>query len=289
VGRIGGLNVVCFAIFAVWGHAQQIVPPNSPTQAIQGSAATMEQTIGFINDSFAKQGQVGWTLAESRDFGMTFLSQSVEFEAPCLLVMRSTVEKNSPYFNQGHDKGTKIANIDLERTDPNSVSVSSIEAQGSAVAQVKIGRAVFQWRALDVPSTTHAEMLPEEYTVSGIILSISGTSITLVTDKAKLVSFTLDNNADRYVSSEQSHVPVLINELSVGDYVEINRDVKTSGKGRKSKTETTQSLLNWEKKTSSPRPFTAGTFADQDTADRVAKAFIHAIVLCHKDNKPSLF
>jgi hypothetical protein len=32
-----------------------------------------------------------------------------------------------------------------------------------------------------------------------------------------------------------------------------------------------------------------GTFYDKDLADRVAKAYIHAIVLCHKPEAPSLF
>jgi len=34
---------------------------------------------------------------------------------------------------------------------------------------------------------------------------------------------------------------------------------------------------------------TIGTFYDKDLADRVAKAYIHAIVLCHKPEAPSLF
>lgn len=34
---------------------------------------------------------------------------------------------------------------------------------------------------------------------------------------------------------------------------------------------------------------TLGEFVDQDIAERVAKAYIHAIVLCHKPEAPSLF
>jgi len=41
---------------------------------------------------------------------------------------------------------------------------------------------------------------------------------------------------------------------------------------------------------STPRQLLIGPFFDsQDTANRVAKALIHAMVLCHKDEKPSLF
>ncbi|QHN03781.1 hypothetical protein FTO74_10655 [Granulicella sp. WH15] len=38
-----------------------------------------------------------------------------------------------------------------------------------------------------------------------------------------------------------------------------------------------------------PRRYDLASFRDKDTAERVAKALIHAIVLCHKPNAPSPF
>ena len=84
--------------------------------------------------------------------------------------------------------------LQLDRSDPLSVSVNQI-ADGQEYS-VSIGRAVWSPKALDLPTDAAPEPLQGEYDIFGVVRSVSGGSVVLVTAERHLVQVTLDGNAE---------------------------------------------------------------------------------------------
>jgi hypothetical protein len=248
----------------------------------------MEQTIAFINESFAKQGDV--TAGSIKRSG-----QSAQLEKACSLIATSTLTTPALLWSNALHDTTSVKSVEtlrtvlaLDRSDPLSVSIES--SSDGTIHQVLIKRAVVDgFRALDVAADAVAESLPEEYYINAIVRSVSGSSLMLVTGEGHLVQATLDSNAKFSISvSNGKSGPGTAGDIAVGDHVGIYRQTWTEGKGKKAQTIRDQSVVI-NKNTAVKRAFSSGIFADKDLADRVAKAFVHAIVLCHKDDKPSPF
>jgi hypothetical protein len=281
-----------FAICAGTPHkalSQAVAPAFGPT---------MEQTVAFINESFQKQGDVTWN-SESTLTSTTFIhsmkwsGQSVQLENACSLVetrkgtFRDIVRDNDSTHHTDHDTTsveTSKTVLSMNLTDPFSVSVEP--ASDSKYYAIFVKRAVFSFRALDVPSNAVFEALPLEYRINAIVRSVSGSSLTIVTGAGHLVQVTLDSSADISVVGTGGSSPATASDIAVGDHLDVSRYMTTEGKKAQNVGHQSVSVT---KTTSAERVMEVGYFTDKDLADRVAKALIHAIVLCHKDDKPSLF
>jgi hypothetical protein len=164
------------------------------------------------------------------------------------------------------------------------VSVNS--ASDAKYYSIDVKRAVFSFRALDVPTDAAFEALPPEYRIKAIVRSVSGGSLTIVTGQGHLVQVTLDRSADVSVVGTGGSSPGTASDIAVGDHLYLSRYTTTEGKKAQTVGHQSVSVI---KNTSAQQATTVGYFTDKDLADRAAKAFVHAIVLCHKDEKPPLF
>jgi hypothetical protein len=253
---------------------------------------TMEQTVNFINDAFAKQGTIA---SNSSTVTVTYRAQSVQLENECSLIFTSDVQTNfteSPILNQG---STRKYVIHLDGSDPLSVTVKPQNMSTSVLYIAALEKAIVDWRALKPSEQGSPAPLSATYFIGGIVRSISGSSVTLVTDTGWVQTITLDADAEvsfpsqRQSSGEFVSAKGNLTDIAAGDHVSVLRaSVDPKGKGRPKDFVYSQSVT-LSKNSSSPQLVLLGAFTDKDLAERVAKAYIHAMVLCHKSGAPSLF
>lgn len=122
--------------------------------------------------------------------------------------------------------------------------------------------------------------------VFGIVTSLSGSKLTLVLDERRVADVPLDQETQfsYFPKPNSAGVSIATNsrisDIVPGDYVLVIR--KLLDKRKRKAQQSVQVVTN-----NYGLPYVV--FTDKDLAERVAKAFIHAIVLCHKDDKPSPF
>lgn len=268
-------------------HAQTPDPIQTRTAPTSAPGPTMDQTIAFLNETLAKQ--AGVTYSYSSDASETIERQTYQLEGVCSVKVSSTIGKragpsgiNDKHLQEveqkrNNHKGTRQWVLFLDRTDPLTVRVLP-EGNPQTAFSVMIAKAVFQNQPIDIVDSTHIEKLPSEYDEYGVVQTVSGKSLTIVTDNGRLIGFTPDRKIQLLGDAQTS-------DPSHGDWVNISR--ATFGSFPKVVGET----LVLEKTSDSEKPFSFAYLTSQDQADRIAKALIHALVLCHKDGdaKPSLF
>jgi hypothetical protein len=256
------IALFCLGILSLQAQAQATAPAPGPT---------MDQTIAFINDSFSKRGSFTTDGTDKISYLVVkYNLQSVRQENTCTLAISRTWEQNRPgnTDNIGLDPTDGLHRdrweLFLDRTDPLSVTVRASDSSTPPTYFVAINGSAFNRPIPEVPANATPETLPATYKVHGFVHSVSGNSLTLISEDGKLLILKNPPN-DNYAE---------------GDYIEVTRKPLGSVFGL---------VYNLERSSTGQRSLDTAVFTDKSLADRVAKAFVHAIVLCHKDDKPPPF
>ncbi|MDR3751269.1 MAG: hypothetical protein P4K94_07250 [Terracidiphilus sp.] len=220
-------------------HAQ--TPASVPPSPAPASGPTMEQTVAFINDTFAKIGEFHYNAGDEPSVSagsdnqglcaikrddMAVHAQSISISTDSTLTFTSSATKTINDTECVPDKHGKLV-ID--------------KATGNLATNVLVTK-----EEVLVRQELHLDAL-DPRTISVVSNEVVRTSIRLLTGKDTWPGKTIPET------------------FSV--------TIKRPSSETKGNTEM----------------ITIGTFYDKDLADRVAKAYIHAIVLCHKPEAPSLF
>jgi hypothetical protein len=256
----------------------QPVAPTSQSQPVPGPS--MEQTLSFINDVFTKDGDLR---VPSPTGNMARLAQSLQSQGACLTEYRTITKilDNGSLFDGDHNKRTIVH---FDGSDPLSVTV--LPVAGTEFFAVVIKKALTDNIALSLQDQA-AHALAVQYVREGIIRSLSSDNMTFVSDLGEWIAVPL-GSVDQVTDSTGL---VASSTLEVGDLVYVIQRSATTvqKKGHPALASFTNSIAIERKPTSNLVSFNAGVFKDKDVADHVAKAYIHAMVLCHKPETPSLF
>jgi hypothetical protein len=237
---------------------QPAVPPPPPPPASGSVGPTMEQTIDFISGLLTKQGAIS-----------NINMQQIKLQAPCSAEILNHRGHTNRYF------------LDLSKSDPKSLSV--IHYDESSLYGLSLSRASYRLVPLDNPAPASG---PATHDVSGLVHDISADQIVVASDDDNhLYVFGLSKKTVMTTPTENYKlVDISPSEIKVGDRV----SVIPSGI-KKGVAQAENMVVFPVVYTTDPRVFDALVFNDPDVAQRAAKALIHAIVLCHKPEGPSLF
>jgi hypothetical protein len=125
--------------------------------------------------------------------------------------------------------------------------------------------------------------------VNGIIYSIDLPKVSVVSyGNNTLIAYIITKKTLLFSATSEGPKVISLSEVKVGDVVQMS-----PGKSKDGVTELQQLLdsgaPNERSNKRSPGIAEPFNFLDPDVAERVSKALIHAMVLCHKDEAPSLF
>ncbi|MBT9330008.1 hypothetical protein [Paracidobacterium acidisoli] len=277
-------NTLCTFIVLASGFtctfAQQSQAPPAPS----APGPTMEQTIAFINTGLAQDDALENKPVRTR---------SVELSNGCSLVMteKRVAGPGNPAGNMDYPHYPKRYSLHLDKTDPRSISISSAGDTPASGASVTISSAI--WEELDLPYQV-TEPLPGSYQITGVVQSVSESSITIETLFNNLITIPVDPQVGYSEMAEGAGQGTRITKRRFSEL----RPSIHPGEGiniRRSPYEKLQSIMKEDSvhllsvNEKLPRNENFAYFHSKDQAERIAKALIHAMVLCHKDQPPSLF
>jgi hypothetical protein len=229
------------------------------------SSPTMEQTIAFMNQELVARGEISLKPHERT------VSQFMTLEDGCSLVDRSEVVYQYPtdaWPDSGkawmNGAGSSIAVLRLDRSEPLTVTVGA-EDGGYPVfvtGLVTLRDPPVSVAPVELPKKTSSDVQDAR------VKSVSPKEVLLIAG-GRIVRVPLDKKT-------QIH-----GGLAPGDVVYLQWTGQFSD----------FTNLTQYKRVDENRPsrFDLASFRDKDTAERVAKSLIHAIVLCHKPKPPSPF
>lgn len=256
----------------------------SPTSMLPGP--TMDQTVAFINETLVKEGDFP-APGSTRIYGayqiLAVKEEAPSLEKPCSLVAGQTIQTV----------------LHLDKTDPLSVSIEQGETvDGVPTYRLVIARAVFDWKIAGEENRTADSAQPpfimqaenNFQPTRGVVRSITPTELTYVPSRGKVVTIRL--RPDTKATANPAYPPFLrensyetsATAIAVGDLVEVYPGIKPNGR-----VDPNTFIILRTVKSLRPQRYFGPLFRDGDLAKRTAKAYIHAIVLCHADQKPSLF
>lgn len=192
-------------------------------------------------------------------------------------------------------EGTSRWVLRLDQSDPTSIAVNPDSDIDPAWYTIKIGKKVVRPGALEVDTQAKMPSLDGSFNLTGIVQSVSGSELTIVTDEGAKVSIMLQTIAKVVHPSKEdasgnwSAAPADVSDISPGDQVIVLRQLDQTMQHKKMVTIDDSEQVVLTKANAAAARFTLGHFSEKDAALRTAKALIHAMVLCHKDAPPSLF
>jgi hypothetical protein len=266
---------------AVSVRAQQgpAVPPPSVAAT---SGPTMEQTIAFLNGLLTKQGE--FELPPGMNFTARIMLQQVQLQAPCTLDVHTTRRDTD---DTGHTYSSSFRYLlDLEKTDPKSLQVSKQESKqhpGTVAYDVTMDRASWRQVPLENPTDANPPLLTKG--TYGILLTKQQNNIYVfqTEDTNQRYPFWVTNATGLRVQHGDVTVQgATFNDVHAGDPIFV--DVS----GQKNGFAIASTLIDFGASDSLSK-FDHLVFNDSDRTERAAKALIHAMVLCHKADEPSLF
>lgn len=292
----GLLGIPTLAVSArAQAPAEQL--PSSGVSAEQ-SGPSMDETIAFLHDIYKRQPAV--PAYKCQYFSQEIMKVTVEQRAAC----RLQVTDNEFQHNFGD---TAIGGISLDHrlfrtilaldsSDPLSVTVkgeTGDEHTPTPYFQVHVKRSTATTYLLALPVLDNRPVLDlpkaDFLDLHGYVVAVSATEVTFVAQ-----------DEERYrIPAQMPKVQVFrngqgssVNSAQVGDWVKFERSANV--KSGLIYTTKHSATVNFQAASEHvlPEQFTDYALppvADEETANRVAKALIHAMVLCHKDEKPSPF
>ena len=273
VGAVLSLGAVLLGGLAL--GEQTPAKPEGEKQEVSSvvNGPSMEQTVAFINEKYQQQGQLR---LDQGGFGWgTHYDQSVTLEGSCDLVVSESYSLEKTYLGQPDgSRSTQVSVLHLDRSQPTSVSVETNTFLPPVHFEVSVGKSSTAYRV----AATTSEAEPRSFrggANQGVISSLSSDSFTFksITGALYVVhpteGVTFRRHPDTGGLASEDDPPAQFHEFRVGDHISTNYKVVT--------------LVEPSAR------FLLPAFKDKEDALRVAKALIHAMVLCHKDAKPSLF
>ncbi len=269
-------SALVFTLFAfliapavINGQELLATPPPPPSS----SSPTMEQTVDFLSGLLRKQDIFDvqyFAGGPIRKFSM----QQVSLLAPCTL----EVLNRSKFSDKDDVPSTERYKLDLAKSDPKSLHVSPNQVN-LPTYEIVVDRASYQRVPLESAKTASA---PPAREVNGLVSEISGNQIVIASSDDNLL-YTFVITKKTWITKDEQGIS--LSEVRLGDEVKaVPQDTK------KGQTETKFLIVSTNNQnTANPHTFVPFIFIDPDVAQRAAKALIHAIVLCHKDEGPSLF
>ena len=260
------IAAILTSTLAISIRAQQ-GPAVPPPPAAATTGPTMEQTVGFISTALETQGTVKF-----RDLvGSHEEKTTIQLKEPCSLSISDGTSTKTMF--------------DLQRSDPRSVHVSEVRTTPTTY-RVTMDRAI-TWRELP-EHPTPAPSAPKN-DVDGIIYSIDLPMISVVPWRSNtLFTYIITKKTLLFSTTSEGPKVISLSDVKIGDVVQMS-----PGKSNDGATELQQLLdsgnINEHSGKQSPGIAELFDFFDPDTAERVSKALIHAMVLCHKAEAPSLF
>lgn len=276
-------------------NAQGAPSQETPAPAVNASP-TMEQTIAFINQVISDDTSEKsvWTVAH---FELLNTCQ-LEYSTSTILALN---EEPTHY------------QLTLTSSNTPDVSVSSWIFPGGA-NQITLVKARITFREVPLetngtePITIRPEHISPMEAYEGYVKSFDGATITFIStrgiSRGKLLSFTIDKHTEpsrgaNYSDGTVADLPSSLSDIAPGKFISITTDM--NGNKREWKKDhpsimvadskqyhlTDRHIAPSDAKLTSPNFYIA--FKSADDAKRVAKALIHAMVLCHKSAAPSLF
>jgi hypothetical protein len=262
------------ALFGSLSLQAQTPPPPPPA-----AGPTMDQTVGFINESLQRQGVF---VTKDDTFSVNYLAQSTQLVGACSMDLYMTINKTGLLY-AFKDQSTFHYNLNLGRSDARSVSVEHYASNPDSYF-LTVSRAVAERIPLENPVAAPSRVGSDD--VGGIVHSIAEGLVTIQTnDDNTLMSYTLTRNTIilGHTTGTESSV-MAVGDIKVGDVVFV-----TPGRTKNGVTEAKTFISFGNSNSTTPSFHRFFTFTDEDLADRVAKAFIHAMVLCHKPEAAPLF
>ena len=156
---------------------------------------------------------------------------------------------------------------------------------------LSIEKAVLDFRPVDVQLQAALPDLRGQYQVQGIVTSFSESSLEMIADNVALIPITLEPNVkiELVTLGKVGSTAGSLSQIAVGDRVLVARIAQLSQVGDKLVENGFMETVKVVKNTTAEQKARFGSFKDKDLGSSVAKALIHAIVLCHKNAAPSLF
>jgi hypothetical protein len=265
--HISWAAVVSFVILSAQAQAPATTPPPGPT---------MEETVAFINQVFTDRGPIA---AESG----FYKEQGLKLQGGCALEYTQvsilpTDGKTSgdPTLNRNREKRARFL-IHLDSSKVPNFSVKKVADNYFIVGNIDYKQLSYETND-QKPMPVH---FGDDLKFRGSIRSISGETMTVVTEEGKLISVELRNRY-RYQTEVNISYAGTISSLAPDEFVDTDVHFKDTfwSSGR--------FVQNIKVSDHIDSP-TFGPFPSEDAATRAAKAFIHSMVLCHNDSKPSLF
>jgi hypothetical protein len=274
------------ATLAVAFQLQAQTPASAPPSPAPVHGPTMEQTIAFINDAMA-----GKDLFHSTPI-------SVIYQDGCSVLMRAHLVQAAP------PNDTEVVHIKLDQSDPLTVSAAQYGGGGFFVTVGHLFAEVV-WPA--VPSSAiPIDLTGVQTEVSlGRIQSVVGSNVVVLSDSGQLFRFQLLPKATIRLDKPLTltYEVGAASNLLPGAFIDLwqyeGYDPKKPTKRQGIEQLIKISLLDEGTIPFHYLPFirqipkypdvTLFASMDQKTAESVAKAWIHAMVLCYKPAKPSLF
>lgn len=250
------------------------------TTSAQQSGPSMNETITFLKETYEKRPNETFRVSVTNS---TYTEQEVIVDSPESCRLQITYD--DLYQDQTFMHFKRRLVLALDASDPLSISVvrgATDDDTPTPYFLVTVKRTIGVNYRLplpvhdDRPVLDRAKLKPGF--LAGFVLSISPTEFTIIAQ---------DENRWRFA------LPVPHPVITRDDTTATMSDVQVGDEltYEPSDTENKLKFKSLAERAVGKQYIVAGlpTLPDEETANRVAKALIHAMVLCHKDEKPSPF
>ena len=258
---------------ASYSHVEQISTANL-TPSSSTTDLAISRTVDTINSIYEKQSiskgsfrrPAGLTIEAGvrQEFDESYSGQSVQAEGHCGVLITHTWREVGvgEVSGWGWDLTDKVL-LHLDRSDPLTVTIEPEMTVTPALYEVAITDASTELRSRTGP----------EIEMSGLLSSISGRTITLAGKSGEALTYKI--RKQDFVGGTCISANVCgLSALRVGRYV----TVSTEKNGRRE-------IMNYRPEDSLRASGTTvlGGFNDKALAEQTAKAYVHALTLCHNN------
>jgi hypothetical protein len=276
---------------------------NASAQAVQGAKPTLAETMAFLNDKFQQRGTVQITRSDIVGSDEDQIVSSEVFSgAGCEQIYLAKIAENFFPSSQLTEQRTRIAILRLDKADLSSIAILEPDTTRTAFS-VAINKIAFSeqisphWRE-PKDFDLHSNAINSS---SGPVISVDAASVTWLPEGSGTPRRSTPDNTTRFfmdtVLKDGRHPKATFADISPGDYIEVikNRSSpgiyikKLPGASAPSQPDPEFILPATRQVGSERKQFVFGYTKDRDDAEHLAKAMIHAIVLCQANAMKELF
>jgi hypothetical protein len=295
------------------------LPVKSSAQAAQGGSPTLVETMAFLNEKLQQRGTLQYSSDNLGDykstatifterFSGTGCEQTYRYEVADYSSSRGEVEKSTGFVILKLDQAD-VSSVAILEPDTEQVTTAyGIEAKSRPVFAVAVNKIAYSRQIapqLQPPKELdfHHEKL---YLLTGRVMSVDATSVTWLPEHSGYPQrLTPDKSITFYmgVFDEKNKRPkAKLTDISPGDHIQafMQNDYDFSNKssiyiekipGAVAATLPDPEIILPATRQVGPerKQFMFGYSKDREDAERIAKAMIHAVVVCQGNAKKELF